>query len=285
MYKFIIVISFFFFNTLKSQSIPEEEQGDTVACGGIERWAEKVLIDSAAKTINFNPIEITVKEFVELPTPPPSTSMKRFAGVEDKTYKIITNVTIKKEETDHDIHLVLSDGTNTFIGEIPDPLCPDAASSIKALEYKTAFEFVEKNIGKGDVKNIKIPLLELTGVAFVDPPHGQTGAAPNHLELHPILSIKFYIPTGTVQEAIGMISIFPNPFTESTHISIESSQNFAKAKFILRDLFGKAVSVYSITPEDFNQFTLSRGNLAEGMYLYEIISQGEMVYTGKLIAL
>ena len=30
-----------------------------------------------------------------------------------------------------------------------------------------------------------------TGVGFFDRDHGQTGAAPNNIELHPVLSIRF----------------------------------------------------------------------------------------------
>jgi len=33
--------------------------------------------------------------------------------------------------------------------------------------------------------------VEITGIGFFDRPHGQTGRAPNNIEIHPILSIQF----------------------------------------------------------------------------------------------
>ena len=288
MFRLLTIILVLSSTTLKSQtSFGVEQEEDSIACGGVERWAQKVLMDSLSKTINFNPIEITVEDFVNLTTPNPSTSMKRFAGVEDKTYKIIANITIKKEESDNDIHLVLSYGTNTLIAEIPDPDCPDAKASLYASDYKTAHEFVEKNIGPGNMKNLVLPLFEVTGVAFIDSPHGQTGAAPNHLELHPILNIKFYTPTATDQIAKEEIKVYPNPFIESTHISIESPNNLQDSRFVLLDLYGKIISVHPLVPEDSHhiELKLSREGLEAGMYIYGIISQGQTVYTGKLIAL
>jgi hypothetical protein len=34
-------------------------------------------------------------------------------------------------------------------------------------------------------------LIRVNGVGFFDRPHGQAGAAPNNLELHPVLEIQF----------------------------------------------------------------------------------------------
>ena len=42
----------------------------------------------------------------------------------------------------------------------------------------------------GKMKNPKLPVT-VTGVGFFDPIHGQTGVAPNGIELHPILEITF----------------------------------------------------------------------------------------------
>jgi len=45
----------------------------------------------------------------------------------------------------------------------------------------------------GPIKGKKKPNIPVTvmGVGFYDPIHGQEGVAPNGIELHPILEIKF----------------------------------------------------------------------------------------------
>ena len=85
---------------LFAQSDPGEEAkaGKSINCGGVERWDVKVLTDSKVNTINFNPINTTVSGIISIVTPPPSTSMPRYDGVEDKTYQLVCKITIKKNE-------------------------------------------------------------------------------------------------------------------------------------------------------------------------------------------
>ena len=169
----------------------EEEEQSGSPCGGTERWAEKVLTDALATTVNYTPTSSTVVNLVNLTTPFPNPNMNRQAGLEDITYQINCHITIKKSETDDDYHLVLSDGTHTLIGEIPNPVCSTAVTSPHHAQYLAARNFIDANIATGNVYNVNIGMVTVTGVAFVDPPHGQTGAAPNNLELHPILDIHF----------------------------------------------------------------------------------------------
>ena len=160
-------------------------------CGGTERWDVKLLTDPLANTVNFTPVQSTVAQLVKLATPKATKTMKRKSPVETTTYTITCNITLKKSETDKDYHLVLMDGDYHMIGEIPDPACPAAAKSHYLKQFIEARKFVEDNIGNGNVPKVKIARVVITGVGFIDPPHGQTGAAPNNLELHPILDIHF----------------------------------------------------------------------------------------------
>src|ERR1700758_4970373 len=183
-------------NNSREKEEDEEGEVEQTMCGGTERWSVKVLVDPAVNTINFTPISTNVASLVNIVTPTPSTTMPRYAGVEDKTYKVVCHITIKKVETDNDYHLVLSDGTNTLIGEIPDPTCSAASSSAYVNDYIAARNFIDSHIASGNVSSVNIGNVEVYGVAFVDPPHGQTGAAPNNLEIHPILGIQFAGTTG-----------------------------------------------------------------------------------------
>lgn len=163
----------------------------TTSCGGVERWAVKVFTDPLAYTINWTPKPTSIAHLVAITTPTPSGSMPRYQPVEDSTYIVSCLITIKKDEADSDFHLVLSDGTHTLIGEVPCPGCASVAASPKIAQFIAARNWVIQNIGYGNVNNINLPPVTVTGVAFVDPPHGQTGAAPNNLEIHSIIDIHF----------------------------------------------------------------------------------------------
>jgi hypothetical protein len=167
-------------------------------CGGVERWSVKVLTDSLAGTVNFTPKSTSIAHLVSIATPTPNSTMPRYQPVEDSTYIVTCSITIKKAESDSDFHLVLSNGTQTLIGEIPDPACSTVAASPYASQFQACRNFINANIAAGNVNNVNLPPVTVTGVAFIDPPHGQTGAAPNNLELHPILNIYFASTTATL---------------------------------------------------------------------------------------
>lgn len=52
---------------------------------------------------------------------------------------------------------------------------------------------IESKLGTVSSKAQKLRrVVTVTGVGFFDPIHGQTGVAPNGIELHPLLSIDFH---------------------------------------------------------------------------------------------
>jgi hypothetical protein len=214
--------------------------------------------------------------------------MPRYAGVEDKTYKVVCHVTIKKSETDNDYHLVLSDGTHTMIGEIPDPTCSAAASSAFTSQYLAARNFVDTYIGPGNISSVSIPQVEVYGVAFVDPPHGQTGAAPNNLELHPILNIKFAQTTGVniVEEKVLSVSVSPNPFRENLKVNVVSKvANLKKCSIQLFDMMANKVAEFDLTVKGKKEISemINTTSVAPGTYIYRIVNDGKPIYDGKLI--
>lgn len=75
-----------------------------------------------------------------------------------------------------------------MIGEIPFPYYPTAGES----GYKSKFKKARRQFHKvvDNDKNYNCKKVIVTGVGFVDKPHGQTGKAENNLELHPVLSIE-----------------------------------------------------------------------------------------------
>jgi hypothetical protein len=100
-----------------------------------------------------------------------------------------------KYENDSDVHLVIADtGGRTMIAEMPAPQCVGASSpflpSIKYVRSKFTSRFHPST--SWNRVNTKV---QIAGVGFFDFKHGQSGVAPNAIELHPVL--RFNTGTGT----------------------------------------------------------------------------------------
>ena len=93
-------------------------------------------------------------------------------------------------EADGDYHLVVSDGTQTMIVEIPDPACAGGSPLLSQMKAaRAAFDVRHAPVPSTPVSEGET--VTLTGVAFFDVFHSQTGVASNAIELHPVLSICF----------------------------------------------------------------------------------------------
>jgi hypothetical protein len=96
-----------------------------------------------------------------------------------------------KQEADSDFHLVLSDsGGRTMIAEVPAPQCVGNNSVfLHQLRYvrKT---FTARFHPTSSWQRGRWPVT-VTGVGFFDFRHGQSGVAPNAIELHPVLAIRY----------------------------------------------------------------------------------------------
>jgi hypothetical protein len=95
-----------------------------------------------------------------------------------------------KLEDDNDIHLVISVPTapsKTMIVEFPKKTC--VASPLKRYRIAHARQQFLNNCGAVSSSSwLKLAgSVTITGVGFWDEKHGQTGVAPNGIELHPVL--------------------------------------------------------------------------------------------------
>jgi hypothetical protein len=95
-----------------------------------------------------------------------------------------------KMEADSDFHLVLSDsGGRTVIAEIPAPQCTGSNDPfLPKISY--ARRVFTARFHPTDVWQWGSWPVVVTGIGFFDFPHGQSGVAPNAIELHPVLNIK-----------------------------------------------------------------------------------------------
>ncbi len=168
---------------------------------GTERWHIKTLADAGAGQIGSVPIVATVAQLRAFSAPAAfnkNNDASRYLPVEKTEYAVQALLVGFKEEADRDLHVVLADSahpTHTLIGEVPDPKCSTVVASGHAAQIsavRAAFTkcFGAAPIGGGLKKFAGKVIAKLTGVGFFDVLHGQTGVAPNGIELHPILKIK-----------------------------------------------------------------------------------------------
>jgi len=80
--------------------------------------------------------------------------------------------------------------STTMVSEIPCPNC--ASGSPFQCNFTHARAAAEKQFGTGfGTVSPSGVVATIVGVGFYDPPHGQTGAAPNNMEIHSIIAICF----------------------------------------------------------------------------------------------
>jgi hypothetical protein len=98
-----------------------------------------------------------------------------------------------KIEDDGDIHLVIASRTyrhRTMIVEFPNPAC--VASGFKRDRMRAARREVLDACGSFSTSSFTAlhGNVRIKGVGFWDEIHGQTGVAPNGIELHPALRFR-----------------------------------------------------------------------------------------------
>lgn len=162
----------------------------TSKCGA-ERWAVKTGQD-APVFASWLLQETTVSQLRTLRPPDHIHSFKgRVKGVEDRVFQVDASIAYIKHEADGDYHVVLVDESGeSMIAEFPDPRC------VGKSPWKSQVTAVRARIEALDLRmNAQIPPpsrlhCRVTGVGFFDFIHGQTGHAPNGIELHPVLSLE-----------------------------------------------------------------------------------------------
>lgn len=159
---------------------------------GVERWSVKTGTDADVGLVNLNSTtNTTIASMRAFPAPSTIPSNNRISPEETTVWVINATLTLYKLETDSDYHLVIQDSSgNTMITEIPSPSCVGAGSPFLPGITNARNEFNAKFTATTSFQTANIPV-KVTGVGMFDFLHGQTGVAPNGIELHPILDIVF----------------------------------------------------------------------------------------------
>lgn len=162
------------------------------ACG-VERWRVKILSDSRAHLVDFAPRGTSVAHLRGLT--PPEHLGPRIRGVETSTYRVRATLVEMKREEDSDIHLVIADPRDrgmTMIVEFPASFCTLGAAPTARAKMSAARRAIERACGAASASSFTRlrGTATIDGVGFFDFKHGQRGAAPNAIELHPVLRFQ-----------------------------------------------------------------------------------------------
>src|SRR4051812_36002734 len=153
--------------------VPAGSATSRSACGG-DRWTVKTLQDRPRL---LHARKTTIHFLITRPAPShlPDTRLP----FERHVYTVTAAVVLVRPEDDSDLHVVLQRGGNRMIAEAPSPSCDSRATPTRRRQMRVARSHVRL-----------CARARVTGVVFFDFDHGQTGVAPNAIELHPILGFR-----------------------------------------------------------------------------------------------
>ena len=202
------------------EEVTANHNATTGSCG-VERWSVKTGTDSDAGKINLSSTSsTTIASLAALAAPSSLPSNNRVQPTETTVFQLHTTLDEYKLEADSDYHLVLDDKSgHTMIAEIPDPACVGSGSPLLTSIQKARSEFDAKYAPTGSFQTANVPVT-VTGVGFFDFLHGQTGVAPNGMELHAVLDVQFGAAVG------GSVTV-TNPGNQSGTVGAATSLQIA----------------------------------------------------------
>src|ERR1043166_8583967 len=171
---------------------------------GVERWSVKTGTDADVGLVNLNSSTNTTIAALRAPAAPnPIPANNRVSPWETTEWVLNATLTLYKLESDSDYHLVLQDANGlTMIVEIPSPSCVGAGSPFLPGITNARNEFNASFTATTSFQTANIPV-QIKGVGMFDFLHGQTGVAPNGIELHPVLDVIFNPGTQTPDFALA----------------------------------------------------------------------------------
>jgi hypothetical protein len=165
--------------------------GQAAPACGVERWPVKTLQDPAGKALDLSVIKKTTVSALRSKTVQRGPGGSRGSGVESTFYEVRAKLVSAKLEEDDDFHLVIKGVTTsgTMIVEFPTVACSSGATQSAKTRMKNARNAFIAACGTPSGSSfMKLKgTATIRGIGFFDFLHGQTGVAPNGIELHPVL--------------------------------------------------------------------------------------------------
>jgi hypothetical protein len=161
------------------------------ACG-VERWSVKTGTDPQASSVNLGSyVSSTIYNFHQSAKPASLPANSRLSPRETTQYRLSGTLIKYVRENDSDYHLVIKDGSGrTMIIELPASNCVGSGSPFGPGIARARQQFDARFTATTSMKTTSTPVT-IKGVGFWDYIHGQTGVAPNGIEVHPVLDITF----------------------------------------------------------------------------------------------
>jgi hypothetical protein len=161
------------------------------ACG-VERWSVKTGTDPQAPSVVLSSyVSSTIYNFQQSVRPASLPSNGRVAPRETTQYRLSATLTKYVRESDSDYHLVIVDSSGrSMIVELPASNCVGVGSPFGPGIAHARSQFDARFTATTSMKTTSTPVT-VKGVGFWDFLHGQTGVAPNGIEIHPVLDITF----------------------------------------------------------------------------------------------
>lgn len=237
------------------------------ACG-VERWSVKTGTDGDASKVNTRTtIPTNIIHLRSLPAPSSLPLKRRVKPTELSVFQITGTLLRIKQESDSDFHLVIADtGGRTMITEAPAPQCVGSSSPFTHQINYVRSQLTSRYHPGTEGWQRPNQKVTIRGVGFFDFKHGQSGVAPNAIELHPVLGFK--VGGGTIPAPPPTPKANPNPhsttssgspvrtFTVKAYVLPQSMKNGAHPTLYAQTLQGArctASVVYSThqAPRDF----------------------------------
>jgi Bacterial Ig domain len=239
---------------------------------GVERWSVKTGSDADAGSVNLgSQSSNTIATMRGWPVPSPIPPNNRVSPYETTVWVLNATLTQFKSETDQDYHLVLTDSNGlTMIAEIPDPGCVAVGSPFTSGISSSRSTFDAHYTATSSFQTVNVPV-QIVGVGMFDFLHGQTGVAPNGIELHPVLSITFNPSGAGFSMAASPASVSAVQGSSAT-TTIATSVTGGFSSTVLLSASGvpsgasTSFSPSSISGAGSSTLTLSAGTAAAGTY-------------------
>ena len=162
-----------------------------IGCG-TERWPVKTLADPAGRALSLKPKATTIRK-LRRARAPRNLGPRRSRGLERTTFRVIGRVVEMRLEDDLDINLVIADPRTggTMIAAFPSASCTRGATRKARAKMSRARAAVVAACGAPTSSFRQLSgTAMISGVGFFDRARGQEGAAPNGVELHPVVAFS-----------------------------------------------------------------------------------------------
>jgi hypothetical protein len=168
---------------------PAKTGSTRIGCGS-ERWAVKTLADPAGRKLSLEPRATTIRK-LRRARAPRNLGPRRMRGIERTTFRVTGRLVEVRLEDDLDINLVIADPRTggTMVAAFPSASCTQGATrKARAKMSRARAAFVAACGAPTTSFRMLSGTGTITGVGFFDRIRGQEGAAPNGIELHPVVA-------------------------------------------------------------------------------------------------